>query len=71
VRWEESVSRMAAMDINEAIEVGHGAVLAGLVRRITRTIRVRSAADPETIAALGMGQGFAGPADGPKEKSDA
>ena len=52
VRWEESVLWLEAMRVTEAIEVGHGAVLAGLVKRITRTIRVRGAGDPESVAAL-------------------
>lgn len=67
VRWEESVLRLAAMEVTEAIEVGHGAVLAGLVKRITRTIRVRGAGDPATIAALRT----ASIGDAPQEEGDA
>jgi [acyl-carrier-protein] S-malonyltransferase len=52
VRWEESVQRLAEMEVTEAIEVGHGSVLAGLVKRIAPTIRVRGAGDPAAIAAL-------------------
>lgn len=52
VRWEESVQRIVALEVTEAIEVGHGAVLAGLVKRIAPTLRVRGAGDPESIAAL-------------------
>lgn len=52
VRWEESVARLASMGIAEAVEVGHGAVLAGLVKRIAPTIRVRGAGDPAAIAEL-------------------
>ncbi len=52
VRWEESVLRLAAMGVTEAIEVGHGSVLAGLVKRIAPTIRVRGTGDHGAIAAL-------------------
>ena len=40
VRWVESVETMAAMGVTEALEIGPGAVLAGLVRRIRREIAV-------------------------------
>jgi [acyl-carrier-protein] S-malonyltransferase len=52
VRWEESVQRIAAMGVTAAVEVGAGAVLAGLVRRIAPAIDVHGAGDPEAIAAL-------------------
>ena len=52
VRWEESIERLVALGVTEAIEVGQGAVLAGLVKRIAPTIRVRGAGDPAAIAAL-------------------
>lgn len=52
VRWEESVQGLAALGVTEAIEVGHGAVLAGLVKRIQPSLRVRGAGDPDSIAAL-------------------
>lgn len=51
VRWEESVRRLVAMEVSGAVEVGHGAVLAGLVRRIAPGLRVRAAGDPDSIAA--------------------
>jgi [acyl-carrier-protein] S-malonyltransferase len=40
VRWVESVQRLAAEGVNRAIEVGPGSVLAGLVKRIDRSIKV-------------------------------
>jgi [acyl-carrier-protein] S-malonyltransferase len=52
VRWEETVRCLAGLEITDAIEVGHGSVLAGLVKRIAPTIRVRGAGDPDAIAAL-------------------
>ena len=51
VRWEDSVRRLVAMEVTQAFEVGHGSVLAGLVRRIAPALRVRPAGDPESIAA--------------------
>ena len=50
VRWEESMQRLAAMEIVHAIEVGHGSVLAGLAKRIVPGLPVSSAADPASIA---------------------
>jgi [acyl-carrier-protein] S-malonyltransferase len=55
VRWEESIAGLAALEVTEAVEVGHGAVLAGLVKRIAPAIAVRGAGDPAAIAALETG----------------
>jgi [acyl-carrier-protein] S-malonyltransferase len=52
VRWEESISRMAAMGVSAAVEVGAGNVLAGLVKRIAPGIEVRGAGDPDAIRSL-------------------
>ena len=52
VRWEESVQRIAAQGVTAAIEVGAGAVLAGLVKRIAPAITVHGAGDPAAISAL-------------------
>ncbi|MEP6652683.1 MAG: ACP S-malonyltransferase [Myxococcales bacterium] len=52
VRWEETILKLASLEISEAIEVGHGSVLAGLVKRINKGIRVRGASDPQSIGAL-------------------
>ena len=58
VRWEESVRLMHTMGITHALEIGPGKVLAGLVRRITKEIKVLSVGDlasldsvPEFLAA--------------------
>lgn len=40
VRWVESVRRLAAEGVDSGLEVGPGNVLAGLVRRIERGVRV-------------------------------
>jgi [acyl-carrier-protein] S-malonyltransferase len=42
VRWVESVEAMAQMGVTEGLEIGPGAVLAGLVRRIRKEIPVTS-----------------------------
>ena len=52
VRWDESVERIAALGITDAIELGAGRVLAGLVKRIAPGMRVLAASDPATIAEL-------------------
>ncbi|HEY3359550.1 MAG TPA: ACP S-malonyltransferase [Polyangia bacterium] len=58
VRWEASVQRLAAMGVTEALEVGPGAVLAGLVKRIAATITVRSVAEPAQVREIaGTGTG--------------
>ena len=50
VRWVESVERMAAIGVTEALEIGPGAVLAGLVRRIRKEIPVTPIGKAEAFA---------------------
>jgi [acyl-carrier-protein] S-malonyltransferase len=52
VRWEESVNRLAAMGITEAVELGEGTVLTKLIRRIAPSIAVHAAGNPDQITAL-------------------
>jgi [acyl-carrier-protein] S-malonyltransferase len=56
VRWEESMGTLAAAGVTETIEFGAGRVLAGLMRRINRNLKVRSVEDAAslrtTVAAL-------------------
>jgi [acyl-carrier-protein] S-malonyltransferase len=52
VRWEETMLKLAALEVTEAIEVGQGAVLAGLAKRIVPGLPVRPAGDPGSIATL-------------------
>ncbi len=40
VRWEKSVLEAQRMGVQQAVEVGHGTVLTGLVRRIAKSIVV-------------------------------
>jgi [acyl-carrier-protein] S-malonyltransferase len=51
VRWTETVRRLLEMGVENAFEVGPGAVLKGLVRRIERGLVVASAGTDEEIAA--------------------
>lgn len=52
VLWEQSVRAIAAMGTTRAVEVGHGSVLAGLVKRIAPELQVMSTGDADAISAL-------------------
>jgi [acyl-carrier-protein] S-malonyltransferase len=56
VRWVETIERMAAMGVDTIVEVGPKRVLSGLIRRISRQIRLLNVEDEasleETAAAL-------------------
>ena len=52
VRWTESMQRLIAEGMTEALEVGPGNVLKGLMRRIDRNILVREAGTLEAIEQL-------------------
>ena len=54
VRWEESMQKLEALGVTEAIEVGNGTVLAGLLRRIVPTMTVKSVGDQESIGSLAI-----------------
>jgi [acyl-carrier-protein] S-malonyltransferase len=49
VRWEESVRLMAERGVTHAIEIGPGKVLAGLVKRIAKDVRVLSVGDAAAL----------------------
>ncbi len=51
VRWEESMATLAGAGISETIEFGSGRVLAGLMRRINRNVKVRAAEDSASLRA--------------------
>ena len=55
VKWEASVQKAAHLGVESALEVGHGKVLAGLVRRIDRSITVRGVGSPDDIDVLSEG----------------
>jgi [acyl-carrier-protein] S-malonyltransferase len=52
VRWEESVRFMADSGVSVALELGPGTVLAGLVKRTAKTIKVLSVGNLEAVAAV-------------------
>ena len=52
VRWRESVLLFAANLVEEVVEIGAGRVLAGLVRRIDRTLSALSVGTPAEVEAL-------------------
>ncbi|HEX3953282.1 MAG TPA: ACP S-malonyltransferase [Stellaceae bacterium] len=52
VRWRETVLLFAADEVEEVIEIGAGRVLAGLVKRIDRTIATASIGTPADIEEL-------------------
>jgi [acyl-carrier-protein] S-malonyltransferase len=45
VRWDESVREMAAHGVTHMLEIGPGKVLAGLVRRISKDMKVLNVGD--------------------------
>jgi [acyl-carrier-protein] S-malonyltransferase len=57
VRWIEIVQELARQGVTRVVEVGPGAVLGGLVRRIEKGVEVHSVSDPasldRTLAAIG------------------
>ena len=49
VRWEASVRLMAERGVTHALEIGPGKVLAGLVKRIAKDIKVLSVGDAASL----------------------
>jgi [acyl-carrier-protein] S-malonyltransferase len=52
VRWEQSVQRLAQSGVTTAYELGAGAVLKGLCKRIADTIAVTSIGEPHELATI-------------------
>jgi len=52
VRWEESIQYVAKFGVTTAYELGSGAVLKGLVKRIAPTIAVTTIGEPHEVAAF-------------------
>ena len=52
VRWRESVLLFAADEVEEVVEIGAGRVLAGLVKRIDRTLAAVSVGTPAEVEQL-------------------
>jgi [acyl-carrier-protein] S-malonyltransferase len=51
VRWEESIQMIAKRGVTTALELGSGAVLKGLVKRIADTITVTTIGEPHEVDA--------------------
>jgi [acyl-carrier-protein] S-malonyltransferase len=49
VRWEESVRAMVERGVTRALEIGPGKVLAGLVKRIAKDVKVLSLSDAASL----------------------
>jgi [acyl-carrier-protein] S-malonyltransferase len=49
VRWEEIIESMLSSGVTRFVEVGPGKVLAGLVRKIDRSVKTSSVGTPEEI----------------------
>jgi [acyl-carrier-protein] S-malonyltransferase len=52
VRWEESVQTIARMGVGRAFELGSGAVLKGLIKRIAPAIETTTIGEPHEVAAF-------------------
>jgi [acyl-carrier-protein] S-malonyltransferase len=52
VRWDESVRRMVEGGITHALEIGPGKVLAGLMKRIAKDVKVLSVGDAAALDGL-------------------
>jgi [acyl-carrier-protein] S-malonyltransferase len=52
VRWVESVERMIAMGVRRFVEIGPGAVLTGLIKRIDSTVERINVSDVPSIEAF-------------------
>ena len=52
VRWEDVVRRLIADGARTFVELGPGSVLAGLIKKIDRTVAVMSVEDAKGVAAL-------------------
>jgi [acyl-carrier-protein] S-malonyltransferase len=49
VRWEETIRHMVSEGVTHALEIGPGKVLAGLVKRIAKSVRVLSVGDAAAL----------------------
>jgi len=52
VRWEESIQHIAKTGVTRAYELGSGAVLKGLVKRIAEAINVTTIGEPHEVEAF-------------------
>ncbi len=54
VRWQESVEYIAAQGVSRGIELGHGAVIKGLVKRIAKDIEVLNVGSADELASAAL-----------------
>jgi [acyl-carrier-protein] S-malonyltransferase len=54
VRWEDSVRWLATNGVTRAYELGSGAVLKGLVKRIAETIDITTIGEPHEVSAFSV-----------------
>ncbi|SEB19563.1 [acyl-carrier-protein] S-malonyltransferase [Thalassobacillus cyri] len=52
VRFQEILEKFVDQDIDAIVEVGHGKVLSGLVRKVKRRMKTFNIQDPETLQAF-------------------
>jgi [acyl-carrier-protein] S-malonyltransferase len=52
VRWEESIQAIASLEVTRAYELGSGAVLKGLVKRIAPAIEITTIGEPHEVEAF-------------------
>ncbi len=52
VRWRGSVAWMAGQGVREAVEVGAGKALSGMIRRTAKEIEVKAVGTPDEVRAL-------------------
>jgi [acyl-carrier-protein] S-malonyltransferase len=52
VQWQRSIENMVAYGVNTFVEIGHGQVIAGLIRRISPEVKVFNISDTNIEAQL-------------------
>jgi [acyl-carrier-protein] S-malonyltransferase len=57
VRWEDVVRRLVREGVRTFVELGPGTVLAGLIKKIDRTVDVFNVEDPDGLSGLEAGLG--------------
>ncbi len=53
VRWQESVAYITGQGVAQAVELGHGSVIKGLIRRIDKDFTVQPMGQPDDISGFG------------------
>jgi [acyl-carrier-protein] S-malonyltransferase len=57
VRWAETIERLLNEGVTRFVEIGPGKVLSGLVRQMSKEVRIFNVEDPESLAAVTAGLG--------------